>query len=197
MAKTPSARDSGWACAIADRIARLLDAPLHLRSHAGIGSVFALSVPQVAEAQARPPRGGAKAGLHDADMLVVDNDPRALDALTADAGRLGLPWSAALRTDATRTGPSRSGRPHLWLFDFHLDDGDTGVALRERLQQRFDARPTLILSADQPKPCGAPCSRRACRCLPKPLKPLALKSVLDRLLAGRLVQRSDLRGINP
>ena len=73
----------------------------------------------------------------------------------------------------------------LWLFDYHLDAGDTGAALYLRMLQRFGARPALILSAD-----GSEAVRRAVHeaglpLLAKPLKPLALKSVLDRLLAAQ------------
>ncbi|WP_435305625.1 hypothetical protein [Pseudoxanthomonas sp. LjRoot125] len=71
------------------------------------------------------------------------------------------------------------------MFDFHLDDGDTGVALAERLRATHGGRPCLILTADQ-----TDAVRRAVRdadlpLLAKPVRPLALKSVLDRLLAAR------------
>ena len=72
----------------------------------------------------------------------------------------------------------------LWLFDYHLDDGDTGIALAADLGEHHGRRPTLVLSAD-----GTHAVRRAVleggySLLAKPLKPLALKSVLDRLIAA-------------
>ncbi|MEO6365762.1 MAG: response regulator, partial [Luteimonas sp.] len=78
----------------------------------------------------------------------------------------------------------------LWLFDFHLDDGDTGLELRERLGQWHDARPTLILSADQSETVRRAVLDAGLSLLSKPVKPLALKSVLDRLLASRSAQHA-------
>ena len=90
--------------------------------------------------------------------------------------RDGVEADAALRTQVA----------DLWLFDYHLDDGDTGVALAGRLRGSHGHRPCLILSADQ-----TDAVRRAVRdadlpLLAKPVRPLALKSVLDRLLAARV-----------
>lgn len=175
----------GLGLAIADRIAQLLDAPLQLRSRVGMGSVFAVSVPYVVDAPARTPRGVAKAGLHGTNVLIVDNDPSALDALTRVLEGWGCRVSAVV--DEHSADRAISDRPaDLWLFDFHLDDGDTGVALRERLLQRHDERPTLILSADLGESVRRAVLEAGLSLLSKPLKPLALKSVLDRLLAGRL-----------
>jgi hypothetical protein len=73
------------------------------------------------------------------------------------------------------------------LFDYHLDDGDTGVALAERLEAQFGARPTLILSADRGEAVRRAVEEAGLSLLAKPVKPLALKSVLDRALAAREV----------
>ncbi len=72
-----------------------------------------------------------------------------------------------------------------WLFDYHLDDGDTGVQVAQRLVQRFGARPCLILSADQTEAVRHAVQEAGLLLLGKPVRPLALKSVLDRLLAAR------------
>ena len=79
----------------------------------------------------------------------------------------------------------RQEEPALWLFDYHLDDGDTGVALQARLAQRFGARPTLILSADDSGDVRRVTLEHGLGLLPKPVKALALKSMLRRLLAAR------------
>ncbi|MCY7354790.1 MAG: PAS domain-containing hybrid sensor histidine kinase/response regulator [Lysobacter sp.] len=180
----------GLGLAIAERIAQLLDAPLHLRSRVGIGSVFALSIPHVADALVRTPRGVAKAGLQGASVLIVDNDPVAIDALTSVLEGWGCHVSGV--ADEHAADRAISERPaDLWLFDFHLDDGDTGVFLRERLMQRHDERPTLILSADQGELVRRAVLEAGLSLLSKPLKPLALKSVMDRLLVGRSMHERE------
>jgi CheY-like chemotaxis protein len=75
----------------------------------------------------------------------------------------------------------------LWLFDYHLDDGATGVGAHEHLSATQGARPTVILSADAGADVRAAVHEAGLPLLMKPLKPLALKSVLDRLLAARAV----------
>ncbi|MCY1250155.1 hypothetical protein D9M72_637630 [compost metagenome] len=72
----------------------------------------------------------------------------------------------------------------LWLFDYNLDDGDTGTALQLRLGERFGARPTLILSADDSLATRREVVEQGLTLLHKPVRPLALKSILDRLLAA-------------
>ena len=176
----------GLGLAIADRIARLLDAPLHLRSRVGAGSIFALWVPRMPAA----PRTRAIAGpsgLQAAHVLIVDNDPAALAALSGVLEG----WGCRVSAVAHAHGADRAIRERpadLWLFDFHLDDGDTGVALYERLAQWHELRPTLILSADQGEAVRRAVLEAGLPLLAKPLKPLALKSVLDRLLASRSAQ---------
>ena len=73
----------------------------------------------------------------------------------------------------------------LWLFDYHHDDGDTGVALHARLARRFGARPALILSADDSVEVRRDVLEDGLSLLSKPVRPLALKSVLDRMLAAQ------------
>ena len=67
------------------------------------------------------------------------------------------------------------------------DDGATGVGAHAALSESHGARPTLILSADAGADVRAAVHEAGLPLLMKPLKPLALKSVLDRLLAARAV----------
>jgi signal transduction histidine kinase/CheY-like chemotaxis protein len=176
----------GLGLAIADRIAGLLHAPLTLRSERGRGTVFGVTVAG-APAQAReplpPPVGHPQLpGLH---VLVVDNEPLAGNALRQVLEGWGCRVSVAGHGPgaqaAIATDPADA-----WLFDFHLDD-DTGVALHGRLARDFGARPAVILTADPGEGVRRAVQDAGLPLLLKPLKPLALKSVLDRLLAARRV----------
>lgn len=81
-------------------------------------------------------------------MLAVDNDPDALDALRQVL--VGWGCSVAIAADgASADAALRERDADLWLFDYHLDAGDTGVALAGRLRAVHGQRPCLILSADQ------------------------------------------------
>ena len=173
----------GLGLSIADRIATLLDAPLSLRSRVGRGAVFAVDLPR-ATAPAAAPVAFGKPGLAGRHVLAVDNDPVALSALQQVLEGWGCRVATA-RDSVAAEDALRAQAADLWLFDYHLDDGDTGVALAQRLRATHGHRPCLILSADQTEAV-----RRAVRdaelpLLAKPVRPLALKSVLDRLLAAR------------
>jgi len=176
----------GLGLAIADRIAELLRAPLTLRSEPGRGTMFAVTVPSV-PAQAREPVASSspRARLPGLHVLIVDNEPLAMDALRRVLEGWGCRVSAAVRETEAATALA-TDPADAWLFDYHLDD-DTGVALHERLTQRHGARPTVILSADHTESVRRAVHEAGLPLLMKPLKPLALKSVLDRLLAARAV----------
>ena len=173
-------------CARSESFApQLLHTPLSLRSAAGQGTTFAVELPllrrdRVNEAGAAPDRRGV-AGTR---VLVVDNDPLALTALASLLQRWGCEVDTASDGDGARACLQRADAD-LWLFDYHLDHGDTGVALAERLGDAFGPRPTLILSADAGAAVRRAVHEAGLSLIGKPLKPLALKSVLDRLLASR------------
>lgn len=185
-----SGQGLGLGLSIADRIAHLLQAPLSLRSRVGHGSVFAVELATVASPQASAPPSlasrAARSGVAGRRVLAVDNDATALDALRQLLEGWGCDVAIA-RDEGDSAQALRHAPADLWLFDYHLDHGDTGVALWQRLSQRFGERPCLILSADQTGSVRAAVREAELPLLAKPLRPLALKSVLDRLLAAQVV----------
>ncbi|HEY4559278.1 MAG TPA: hypothetical protein VIG54_00895, partial [Lysobacter sp.] len=74
--------------------------------------------------------------------------------------------------------------PSLWLFDYHLDGGDTGPCVADALAERFGRRPMVVMSADAGTDVRSRVLDAGGLLLPKPLKPLALKSMLDRMLVA-------------
>jgi CheY-like chemotaxis protein len=176
----------GLGLSIADRIAQLLHVPLGLRSRPGQGTVFCVRVARAAGSLAPPSQATAPATSAAAPLsvLVVDNDPQALSALAGVLAGWGYRVASASE-DSGAIDAMQSAPASLWLFDYHLDDGDTGVALANRLAERFGPRPTLILSADIGEAVRRAVHEAGLPLIAKPMKPLALKSVLDRLLASR------------
>jgi PAS domain S-box-containing protein len=178
----------GLGLAIAERMARLLRAPLSLRSRPGRGTAFGIQVPcAVARVRVPLPQADTRVRLPGTHVLILDNEPVALAALQ----RLLEGWGC--RVSTARSGGDAAlalerTSADVWLFDYHLDDDDTGVAVRERLSARFGRRPAVILSADHTEAVRRAVHEAGLPLLMKPLKPLALKSVLDRVLAARAVQ---------
>ncbi len=173
----------GLGLTIAHRIADLLHAPLHLRSVPEHGSAFSISVQRAAPPatpRSSPPAAGSSA-LKGVRVLVVDNDPDALAAMR----QLLLSWGCDVIAtgQADDIGPS-AHEAALWLFDYHLDDGDTGVALWKRLVGMHGPRPTVILSADAGSDTREAVRGVGLSLLNKPFKPLALRWAINHLLAA-------------
>ena len=172
----------GLGLTIAHRIAGLLHAPLQLHSVPEHGSAFSISVqraPPPAVPRSSPPAGTSTIkGLR---MLVVDNDTEALEAMR----QMLLAWGCDVI--AVRGGAEVGASAHsaaLWLFDYHLDDGDTGVALWQRLVAEHGPRPTVILSADTGSDTREAVRGVGLSLLNKPFKPLALRWAINHLLAA-------------
>ena len=171
----------GLGLAIAQRIAVLLGSGVGLQSTPGRGSRFSIDVPRVAAIQ---PHRNAKRGLAGLRVLLVDNEPQALDALASVLRGWGCEVRAVADGDEAHAALSREPAD-LWVFDYHLDHGDDGVAVNQRLSVEFPGVPCLILSADQTGAVRSAAQEAGLPLLMKPLRPLALKSVLDRMLAAQ------------
>ena len=176
----------GLGLAIADRLARLLDAPLSLRSRAGRGSVFAIIVPRAVarplEAAVAPTAAHADAALP-LRVLVVDNEPRVLEATR----QLLEGWGATVRTASTHREALAAAaelQPQAWVLDFHLDEGETGDALHLALLARHPRGGGIVISADHGEAVRQAVLAVGATPLGKPLKPLRLKSLLAALARG-------------
>ncbi|WP_462116660.1 hybrid sensor histidine kinase/response regulator, partial [Lysobacter xanthus] len=168
---------------IADRIAALLRAPIDLRSTLGQGTCFSIALPHV-DAPVRDVRVAAAPRLAGLRVLLLDNDPAALAATRSLLERWGCDVVAA-RDRLEALAACEAFDPSAWLLDYHLDQGDTGPAVARALEERFGTRPTLVVSADASAEVRARVEDSGYRLLAKPVKPLALKSMLDRwVVAG-------------
>src|SRR5690606_7558751 len=105
----------GLGLAIADRMARLLDAPIGLESRPGAGTVFSLTVPRAATQAAPAAVALPRQGLTGTRVLVLDNEPIARAGL-----RQLLEGMGCIVVDA---GDGEAARQHLkampadlWLF---------------------------------------------------------------------------------
>ena len=173
----------GLGLSIVARLAALLGHGVHLRSVAGRGSCFSVDLPAV-PAQAAPPAAEPALGdaLQGRRVLVVDNHEPVLHGTVQllrgwGCSVQGLP---CLPSDLHDLGPA----PDLLLVDLHLDRGDDGVAVAERLRAHFGrALPTLVMTGDVTRPTRERIAAAGLPQLEKPLSALRLRSALTRLLA--------------
>ncbi|MBD3894767.1 PAS-domain containing protein [Halomonas sp. ML-15] len=184
-----SEKGLGLGLSIADRMSRVLDHPIRVRSWEGFGTVFSVSVPLVA-AQAprssdeeRPTRRGGNK-LAGAKVICIDNETLILEGMKAMLSG----WGCEVFT-ATSIGGAKSilrhleGDPDAILADYHLDNEVTGMMALESLAERLDgAVPGIVITADRTDEVAEEVRRAGYQLLLKPVRPAALRALLTRTL---------------
>lgn len=166
----------GLGLAIVRRVARLLDHPLTLRSSAGRGSCFSVTVP-LAEGQSvkadkavrlQPLPSGRR-------VLCVDNEPIIIEALSALLSRWGM--TVVTSSDAA-SALAQDGPFDAALIDLHLGEGPDGLTVIEALKARGVGHLALI-SADADATLPARAAAAGAVLMSKPVKPAILKAFLS------------------
>lgn len=144
----------GLGLAIVERLARLLEAPLTLRSRLGHGSLFAFDL-QLAEPVELPALRLSTNGARNRDLtglLVVLVDD---EELILDAGQTLLQqWNCAVVAatsgpEALRQLASSTRPPDILICDYRLRDGETGVTVTAAIRNEFNADiPALLITGD-------------------------------------------------
>lgn len=177
----------GLGLAIVERIARILDCQVRVRSWPGRGSVFSIDVPLSQEAP-RPvvapsvPQPALGDPLPGRRLLVLDNETSILQSMAALLGQWGCDVLTA--TDREAALHVLQGRPpELVLADFHLDHGVTGCEVVRDLRKHFGtAIPAVMITADRSDQSRRAMQRLGAPLLNKPVKPGKLRAVLSQLL---------------
>ena len=183
-------RGLGLGLAIVERIARILDHPITLRSTPGRGTLFAITVPLASGVSAPAPAAaaGRRRGrdLVGTRVLCIDNEPDILAGMAS----LIRPWGCEVRTACDEQEAleliDQAGLPDVILADYHLDEARNGIDLMNRLRARFSSRvPGILITADQTDVVRNEARANGYRVLHKPLKPAALRALLSRVASLR------------
>lgn len=184
-------RGLGLGLAIAERIARVLNHALTLRSWPGRGSVFAVTVPLGNRALVSAPRRRADprelGSMSGAIVLCLENEPAVLAGMKALLGGWGCEViGAADGATAAELFRKRGAVPDLLLIDYHLDHGVNGIRVAEDLQSLWRREvPGIVITADHTQDAKAAAARCNFALLPKPVKPAALRALMNRMLPQR------------
>jgi CheY-like chemotaxis protein len=166
---------------IAQRMAALLGHPLGLRSWPGRGSVFHLDVPRARAAPASTAMAAATQNVTAGRALVLDNEPAARTALASLLQGWG--WEVHVAAQP-RQALETPWRPDLCVLDYHLDHGATGLDVLRELRRAYPGVPALVLTADRDGELRQRVLEAGAMVLHKPLKPLAMQQVMQRLMAA-------------
>ena len=182
-------KGAGLGLAIVRRIARKLDHELVLRSGPQ-GSMFGVVVPLgdgTAVPKVAPPIALPANAVAQAVVLVIDNEPSVLSAMTAllEGWQCTVIPCASAAEAVARLALGRQ-KPHLLIADYHLDHGEIGLDAIESVQQELETRiPALVVTADHTEAVQAEVRQRGYHLLNKPVKPARLRSLMAHLLVGR------------
>ncbi len=171
----------GLGLAIAERMARLLDHPLTLESKAGGPTLFGVSVPTVAPQGPPIAKADAMNAQQKGSILVVDNDASMRNSLLALITGWGFDVREAQSLDSALSQLENTAID-LLVLDYHLDQGKTGLELYQALTDAGYQVPAVMISADHASEVREAAQAAGCEFLHKPIRPLALRSVINGIL---------------
>jgi signal transduction histidine kinase/CheY-like chemotaxis protein len=183
------AKGLGLGLAIVDRLAKLLDCAVTLRSEPGKGSVFKLSVALAQEQSlgAQSPQGAPMFVMPRGLILVIDDDPviqSAMGSLLSSWGHdVIVAGSGAEMLDRIAT---RSRRPDLIICDYRLRDGENGIGVIKRLQSNYNERvPAVLITGDTASDRLQEAQESGLVLLHKPIAEIKLRATVGNLMRDR------------
>jgi len=185
------ARGVGLGLSIVERIARVLDCEVTLRSDTGRGSRFSVEVPRAKAAAAKPvphalPRAAA-GRLAGTVVLCIDNERAILDGMETLIGGWGCRVLTAPDLAAALAAIEASGlEPDGLLVDYHLDGGSGVVAIAELRRRRNHDLPAILITADRSAAVREEARAVGVHVLNKPLKPAALRALITQWRVQRV-----------
>jgi CheY-like chemotaxis protein len=176
---------------IVERLGRVLQHPVGLRSRAGKGSVFFVTAPLGRAA----PKSRAKPGapepmaagepLSGLKILAIDNEPRVLEGMRTLLDRWGCVVATASGLDEARAALAEFGLPDVIIADYHLDQGDGVAAIRALREQVGRSVAAILATADRSPEVRDEAERADVLVMNKPIKPAPLRAQLTRFSAMR------------
>ena len=184
------AKGLGLGLAIVDRLAKLLDCPVTLRSTPGKGSVFKISVALAqrqrlgAPSPQRAPMFAMPRGL----ILVIDDDPviqSVMQSLLSSWGHDAIvAGSGAEMLDRIAT---RARRPDLIICDYRLRDGENGIGVIQRLQSNYSERvPAVLITGDTASDRLQEAQESGLVLLHKPVAEIKLRATVGNLMRAHV-----------
>jgi Na+/proline symporter/signal transduction histidine kinase len=177
------ARGVGLGLSIVERIARVLDCEVALKSNTSRGSRFSIEVPRAKTSAAATklramPRLDA-GRLDGMVVLCIDNERAILDGMETLLGGWGCRTLKAANLAEALAAMNASGlEPDGLLVDYHLDGGN-GVGAITELRRRLGRNvPAIVITADRSLHAREEVRAEGAHLLNKPIKPASLRALI-------------------
>ncbi|MEH6470174.1 MAG: NahK/ErcS family hybrid sensor histidine kinase/response regulator [Halopseudomonas sp.] len=182
----------GLGLAITDRIARILNHRLRVRSWPSQGTVFSIEVPLgdpslVKQTSTTSAMGKRASNLAGVKVLCIDNEPNILQGMAA----LLNGWSCEVYTaghesEVIDTLNNAPFEPDIILADYHLGETHTGIIALKTLEAYWSKPiPSIVITADRTDEVKQDADNYGAQILHKPMKPAALRAMMNTFLAHR------------
>ncbi|RCS69238.1 hybrid sensor histidine kinase/response regulator [Vibrio casei] len=174
----------GLGLAIARGISRLLNHRIELRSWPNQGTVFSITLNK---GQLQPTETVVAAPIEHAPLanikvLCVDNEPDILLGMQTLLERWGCEVRTATNLKNSMLSIENDWCPEVVFSDYHLDNGRTGLEVLSELRRSLgDGFVGVVISADRSEEVNKEIELGGFQFLAKPVKPLKLRAVLNRL----------------
>lgn len=179
----------GLGLSIVERISKVLDLHIQLKSVDGRGSCFSFTMkattalPEVKKPAQPRAVVSQLAGLN---VLAIDNEPQILEGMES----LLRTWKCNVMTspslqDAVKAVYSKGFQPDIILADYHLDQG-TGIEAVVHLRWKFANQfPAVLITADRTSEVRGEAESKNMEIIHKPIKPAILRAHLMRCKAAK------------
>ena len=177
----------GLGLSIVERMAKVLETPVHVQSTPGKGSIFAVDVPIAAEAlrqpvlarvrKVQPPSLAAAVRV-----LVIDNEQPILEGMELLLTGWGNIVHTATGLDEALAELARAdGKVDMILADYHLNNED-GISVIRALRTRARRLiPAVLITADRTPAVADLAVAHDVHLLRKPVKPAALRAAMSHV----------------
>ncbi len=185
------ARGVGLGLSIVERIARVLECEVALKSNVGRGSRFSIEVPRASAIAAAPKlRALSRLDVGRLDgtvVLCIDNERTILDGMETLLGGWGCRTLKAADLAEALAAIAASGiEPDGLVVDYHLDGGN-GVAAITELRRRLGRHvPAIVITADRSLHVREETRAEAAHLLNKPVKPASLRALITQWRVQRV-----------
>ncbi len=175
----------GLGLSIVDRISRVLEHPIELRSEPNKGSAFFVTIPAFrllhSARRLEAPKALGNQPLSGLSLLCVDNEPVILEGMRAMLEGWGCHViTAGNLPDAEKLVAQAEHKPDGLLVDYHLDEmlgTELCVKLRWKLGKDL---PASLITADRTADVRDEARSKDMQVLNKPVKPAQLRALLNQ-----------------